>query len=326
VRALLLALVVLLALPGCGSAEPGELPPAAAPDPAPPLAEAPAGRVVPVGPQPRGIVADAPTGRVAVALRDEVALLDAGTGAVVRRVPVPGLPGRLALAGQGGPLLVPAPGRLERLSLRTGARSARPVPGSPGIAVAAGAQTILADPGASTLATLAGQRRRVPLGPADLAPLARGRQVAVLSARERRIDVFDARTLARRGEATAGIGPVRFASDGKDRLYVTDARNDALLVYHRRPRFELTRRVELRGGPTGIAVDRVRGVIWVALTRTNQLVEMRGGARPGPLRYLPAVRQAESVAVDTGTGRVFVAGRADGVVQLVDSPRVTRTR
>jgi hypothetical protein len=218
------------------------------------------------------------------------------------------------------------PGGLAELSLRTGRVTRRPVPGRPRLAVPTRESVLLADPTASTLATLAGARREVPLEPGDLASLARGRQVAVLSARERRVDVYDARTLAPRGSATAGIGPTRFASDGKDRLYVTDTRNDALLVYHRLPRFELTRRMELRGGPTGIAIDRVRGVIWVTLTRANRVVELRGGARPGPLRSFPAVRQAESVAVDTGTGRVFVAGRADGVVQLLDVARRPRAR
>jgi len=321
--------VLLLALAACGSADPHELPPAAAPDPAPPLSEPPRGRVVPVGPQPRAIVADAPTGRVAVALDGgEVALLDARTGTVERRIRLLGASGRLALAGPGGPLLVPleARDRVAEVSLRTGRVTQRPVPARPHLAVSAGESILVADRRASTLATLAGRERRVALEPSDLAPLARGRQVAVLSARERRVDTYDARSLARRGSATAGIGPTRFASDGKDRLYVTDTRNDALLIYHRLPRFELTRRMELRGGPTGIAVDRVRGVIWVTLTRLNRVVELRGGARPGPLRSFPAVRQAEAVAVDTGTGRVFVAGRDEGVVQLLDVARRPRTR
>jgi DNA-binding beta-propeller fold protein YncE len=35
---------------------------------------------------------------------------------------------------------------------------------------------------------------------------------------------------------------------------------------------------------------------------------------------LPTVRQPNTVAVDSATGRIFVAGRTDGTVQLIDPP------
>jgi DNA-binding beta-propeller fold protein YncE len=38
------------------------------------------------------------------------------------------------------------------------------------------------------------------------------------------------------------------------------------------------------------------------------------------LRTFPTVRQPNSVAVDPRTGRVFVASRKDGVLQLFDPP------
>ena len=74
-----------LALAGCGSRPASELPPAATAAPAA-AAATPAGRVVRIGGEPRGIVADAETGTVAIALGDAVALADAGTGAIRRRV------------------------------------------------------------------------------------------------------------------------------------------------------------------------------------------------------------------------------------------------
>jgi hypothetical protein len=51
-------LIAAAVLAGCGSAPAGELPPAAEPDVSPPLTEAPAGRVVPIGDLPDGVAAD----------------------------------------------------------------------------------------------------------------------------------------------------------------------------------------------------------------------------------------------------------------------------
>jgi len=91
-----------------------------------------------------------------------------------------------------------------------------------------------------------------------------------------------------------------------------------MLVFERRPRLHLTRRLPLIGKPYGIAADPVNGRLWVTLTATNTLVELADGARPHRLRTLPAVRQPDGVAVDPRTRRVFVSGRADGVLQIVD--------
>ena len=86
------------------------------------------------------------------------------------------------------------------------------------------------------------------------------------------------------------------------------------------PELRLSRRVALLGSPYGLTVDRVRARLWATLTATNELVELSAGARPRVLRTFPAVRQPNTVAVDPASGRVFVTGKADCVLQLLDPP------
>jgi len=136
--------------------------------------------------------------------------------------------------------------------------------------------------------------------------------------RERLLAAYDARTLRETGRVDAGIGPTHVVADGPDRLYVVDTQGDALLLFNLRPALELVRRVSLPGSPYGIAADRRRGRLWVTLTEHNELVELRAGSRPGPLRSFPTVRQPNSIAVDEASGRVYVTGRADGVIQALD--------
>jgi DNA-binding beta-propeller fold protein YncE len=163
------------------------------------------------------------------------------------------------------------------------------------------------------------------LRPGDATPLDRGRSVAVVSPRERVVEVFDVATGRRTGRAGAGVGPTHAASDGGDYLFVTDTAGGALLVYHLRPRLELIRRYPLPGSPYGIAIDNRRHRIFVTQTARNQLTELVVGGRPSLVRRYATPRQPNVVAVDETTGRVAVAGNADGVVQLLD-PRRDRAR
>ncbi|HWK26276.1 MAG TPA: hypothetical protein VNS09_06935 [Solirubrobacter sp.] len=104
----------------------------------------------------------------------------------------------------------------------------------------------------------------------------RGTKVAVLCGRERVLELYDARTLARLGRAGAGIGPTAVTTDGAELLWVTDVRGDALLVFHLRPRFELIRRVAVPGGPRAVAFDR--GTLTIALR--EGVVHYVAGSRP----------------------------------------------
>jgi DNA-binding beta-propeller fold protein YncE len=324
------AVLVLLALAaaGCGSAGADELPPAAEPASSPPVAAAPDGRVVPVGFKPEGIVADPATGLVAVGLRepDGLAIVDGATGRVERRVALPAAPRHLAL--DGSTVLVPAEDadRLVRVSLPGGAATAARTGREPHDAAAAGGRVFVADEFANTLTVLDGDRtvRRIhtALQPGGVTPLDEGRQVAVVSVRERVVETFDVATGRRTGRADAGVGPTHAVSDRGNYLFVTDTAGGALLVYHLRPRLELIRRYPLPGSPYGIAIDNRRHRMFVAQTARNQLTELIVGGRPSLVGRYATPRQPNSVAVDEATGRVYVTGKVDGSLQLLDPERV----
>jgi DNA-binding beta-propeller fold protein YncE len=320
-------LAALAALAGCGSVtDVHRLPPAAEPARSPPLSERPAGRVVPVGREPEGIVADPVTGIVAVGLRDPsvLALLDGRTGRVDRRVPLPAAPRHLGLAAPGGPVLVPAEGAdaLIRVGLPGGASSTRHVGRFPHDAAEAGGRIFVSDERGSTLSVVEGDTiTTVPVAsqPGGVAAVDRGRAVAVVSVRERVLEVFGSQTLARLARVPAGVGPTHVVAGPGGLIYVVDTAGAGLLVYELRPRLHLTRRLPILGSPYGIAADPVNGRLWVTTTATNRLVELADGARPHRLRDLPAVRQPDTCAVDPATGRVYVTGRADGVLQILEA-------
>jgi hypothetical protein len=322
------ALPLLLALvAGCGSAGADELPPAAEPASSPPAVTTPDGRVVPVGFKPEGIVADPSTALVAVGLRspDELALVDRATGEIERRVPLPAAPRHLALDASA--VLVPAEDadRLVRVTLPDGEVDSAPTGREPHDAAAAGGRVFVADEFANALTVLedgrAVARIETALQPGGVTPLDEGRKVAVVSVRERVVEVFDVATGKRIGRAATGVGPTHAVSDGGGYLFVTDTAGGALLVYHLRPELELIRRYPLPGSPYGIAIDNRRHRMFVTQTARNQLTELIVGGRPSLVGRYATPRQPNTVAVDEATGRVFVTGKVDGVLQLLDPAR-----
>jgi DNA-binding beta-propeller fold protein YncE len=165
----------------------------------------------------------------------------------------------------------------------------------------------------------------VALQPGGLTPLDRGRQVAVVSVRERVVETFDADTGERTGRAPAGVGPTHAVSDNGNYLFVADTAGGAILIYHLRPRLELIRRYPLPDSPYGMAIDNRRHRMYVTQTGRNRLWQLNVGGRLRRLATYPTPRQPNSVAVDERTGRVFVTGKVDGVLQLLDPAR-ERTR
>ena len=78
-------------------------------------------------------------------------------------------------------------------------------------------------------------------------------------------------------------------------------------------------RVSTGGAPYGLAVDAARQRLYVTLTGTNQLRSYRiDGPKLIADGSWATVRQPNDVAVDETTGRVVVAGTADGVLQFLD--------
>ncbi|MBA2630003.1 MAG: YncE family protein, partial [Thermoleophilaceae bacterium] len=208
------------------------------------------------------------------------------------------------------------------VSLPGGRVRATPVGRFPHDAAAAGGRLWVGDElGASVSVVEDGRllaQLAAPIQPGGVAATTDRRHVAVVGVKERAIEVYDSRTLQSRGKADVGIGPTHVAGAG-GRFFVVDTRGNALLEVRLDP-VRIHRRTHLAGTPYGIALDRARRRYWVTLTAQNRVAEMTDRRI---LRYFPTVRQPNSVAVDPDSGRVFVASRKDGTLQLLDPGRYT---
>ena len=318
-RPLLIVPACALVLSACGGSGDG-LAPAAEPSRSPVPAVRPAGEVVELGHKPEGMVADPRTGLLAVGLTnpDLLALVDMDTRRVVRRIPLPEAPRHLALAGPGGPVLVPAEkaGELVTVDLPGGRVRRVRVGRQPHDAAAAAGRVFVGNEGGDSLSVVrrGRERRRLPapVQPGGVAASSDGRLVAVVGVGERALELYDARSLRSRGRIDVGVGPTHIAARGR-RFFVVDTRGGALLeVRTQLGDLRIHRRTNLPGGPYGLAYDPPRKRFWVTLTKTNRVVQLTDRRR---LRAFPTVRQPNSVAVDPRTGRVFVASRADGTLQ-----------
>jgi sugar lactone lactonase YvrE len=300
---------------------------------APPAAQRPAGRVVPLPGGPEGLALDARDGILAVGIRQPagVALVDAVTGRERRVIRLPGAPRHLELAGPAGPVLAPLEDadRLARIALPGGAVTAVTRVGRhPHDAAADGSLTFVGNEYASTVSLVRGGRQiRVEPGPLQPGGVAAGGSfILVVGVRGRRVEAYSAagRIL---GTAPAGVGPTHVQAGRDHRFYVADTEGDAVLIYRVRasgPHQSGTARTE-PGRPYGIAVDRRRGLLYVTLTATNRLESFRiSGGGLAPDQTWPTVRQPNSVAVDEATGHLFIAGRADSQLELID-PRTPGT-
>ncbi len=300
-------------------------PTAAEPASSPPTTRAPVGRVVRVGREPEGVAFDGETGIVAVGLREPalLALVDGASGRVRERVEIAGAPRHLELAAPGGPVLVPAEDAdaLVEVDLPGGAARTTRVGDNPHDAAALGDRRAAINEFASTLSVVGGgvEAREVPVDaqPGGVVALGDDR-LAVISVRAYTVEVFAAGDLRGLGSQNAGYGPTHVAADRDGRIYITDTRGGALLVFETDPRLRFVGRVPLEGSPYGLALDARRGRVLVTLTARNELVELTTGAEPREVRRLPTVRQPNTLAVDERTGRIAVASRTDGTLQLID--------
>lgn len=327
-----LGVVACLLLAGCGGSAPPAATPggvAAEPAEAPAVTRPPAGTVITVGALPEGLVADPVTHLVAVAVRDpaRLVLVDGRDGTTVDEVPLPGTVRHLQLAAAGGPVLVPVEGsgRLFRVGLPGGAvlGDAPTGAGPHDATAAANGRVFVADEAGGSVTVLDGDRVVATLaGPAQPGGIAAaGNLVGVIDVRGSTLTVRDAESGTDVATVPAGNGPTHLVADRRGRFIVTDTRGDALLIYELTPQVRMVNRVPLPGRPYGIAYDSVRDRLWVTLTERNELVgfDLASGT-PVEVARLPTVGQANSVAVDSATGRVFVAGVAEGTLALVDPP------
>jgi DNA-binding beta-propeller fold protein YncE len=144
----------------------------------------------------------------------------------------------------------------------------------------------------------------------------------VITVAERTLSTYDAGTLEKRGEIEAGVGPTHLVAGDDDRFYVADTQGDAILVFESAPEPRLLDRANLPGKPYGIAIDNERERLWVTQTARNRVVEYElTDLAPKRLRSFATAQQPNTVAVDPATGYVYVAGRANGELQVFDPER-----
>lgn len=143
--------------------------------------------------------------------------------------------------------------------------------------------------------------------------------IGVVDVRQNDVTVYDAEKLQRVARLTAGAGPTHVLADRRGRLVVADTRGDAIIVFGLSPQVVEVGRLVLPGTPYGITYDGVRDRMWVTLTARNEVVGLDlGRSPPAEVARFPTVRQPNTVAVDSVTGRLFVTGTVDGVLQLID--------
>lgn len=315
--------VLLLAVGGCGG------PGAAEPATAPPPAATPAGQVVAVGDQAEGVVADPVTHVVAIGVRnpDGLVLVDGRTGIVRRRIALPGHLRHLQLAGPGGPVLVPdeSSGSVIAVSLPGGVETSRTAIGRyPHDATrAADGTVVVADElgGALVFVRDGVVRHRITDVTQPGGVAATGAQIAMIDVHDRTLDLYRTDPPVRTARIPAGAGPTHLVADRRGRLFVTDTRADRLLTFTTTPRPAQQVWTSLPGSPYGIAYDDTRDRLWVTLTGRNQVVAFDvSGRTPREVARFATIRQPNTVGVDPATGRVFVASRTDGLLQLIDPP------
>ena len=312
-------------LVGCGSGPPST--PAAEPADAPEPGRPPTGQVVQVGPVAEGVVADPRTHLVAVGLRDpaRLVLVDGRSGQLRGEVWVPGHVRHLQLQAPGGPVLVPAESAdaLLRVALPEGnIVSQVPVGDFPhdATATASGAVAVANEFG-GTVSVVADDRVMHIFNdaaqPGGVAAV--GERVGMVDVRENTLTVYDIPGRTRIAELPAGQGPTHVVADRRGRLFVVDSRGGVILVYSLDPEPRRLAQLALPGRPYGITYDSTGDRLWVTLTERNELVglDLRED-QPRVTTRLPTIRQPNTVAVDSATGRVFVASPAEGALQLID--------
>lgn len=310
-----------------------DLPLAAEPQGAPPPTTPPPGRQVQVGSAPEGVVVDPVTRTVAVAKRNpnELVLLDADTGAIRTRTPLPGFVRHLQLAGPGGPVLVPVESAnvVIRVDLPSGTAQPPILVGTVphDVTQAANGTVMAADELGGTVSAVRGDRVvkifTNAVQPAGVAPV--GDIVGMIDVRKNTLTTYDVTGLHIIGEAPAGAGPTHLVADRHGRMIATGTRGNAVIVFdptggpNGGPRE--VGRVAQPGGPYGITYDPARDRVWVASSGTNEVIGYdMSNPQPREVARVATVQNPYTVGVDPVTGRLYVAGVSTGVVQIVDPP------
>lgn len=325
-RLIAAAMVVALAAACTPGAQPPGRPPAAEPATAPSTGATPTGRVVAVGARPEGIAVDPRTHLVAVGVHDPAAivLLDGVTGTQRHRVTLPGTVRHLQIQAPGAILVPVEPANeLLRVSVPDGQVLSRTTTGQgphDAAATATGSVFVANEFGHSVAVTRGSSVQHTFGGLAQPGGVAAfGETVGVIDVGESTLTVFDADRLTEIAKIDAGDGPTHVVADRRGRFVVVDTRGNALLLFATTPSVHLVLSVPLEGNPYGVTYDPTRDRLWVTLTARNELVGFDLATNPpAPIARHPTIQQPNSVAVDSATGRVFLTGTANDVLQYLD--------
>ncbi|MPZ65315.1 MAG: hypothetical protein GEU83_07265 [Pseudonocardiaceae bacterium] len=141
----------------------------------------------------------------------------------------------------------------------------------------------------------------------------------MVDVRKNSLTVYDVPRRQRLAEMPAGDGTTHVIAGSRGRLLVADTEGDAITIFGLDPEPRMLDRLSLPGSPYGISYDDARDRLWVTLTATNEVVAIDfSGAAPRVAIRLPTIRQPNTVAVNSATGRIFVASPNEGALQLID--------
>jgi hypothetical protein len=296
----------------------------AAPAAAPVPTVSPAGRVLPAGADAAAVAVLAGGRRLAVGTREAIVLLDVAGGAPAEKITV-AAPVRAIAALPGGGFRAVAGDRL--VSDVNGRRSTWSLPGpASGLAVLDDGATavvlpdqgtvVLLDASGATVRTLDTGGRPTAVAATRVA-VGGPNRIGVVDSTRSTLTVFRADTGAREETVRAGDGATSVVGDETGRLYVTDTRDGELLIFSTGP-LVLRQRYPVSGAPFGLAYQKANRTIWVTSTARNELLgfDVTGGT-PREIGRHATARQPDAVAVEPDGGTLAVAGRAEGVVQVI---------
>lgn len=281
----------------------------------------PEGRVKRIGGRPEGLAIEPESGLLGVALRDRAhtfAILDPATLDVRRTVALSADPRHVGVGG--GRFLVPLEdaNRLAEVPATGGEPRLTKVGREPHAVTAVGDQIFVADEFADSLTVVRDGKVTgtavVDVQPGGVADVGGG-QVAVVSVRANTISLVDTKTLRSGPSQNAGYGPSHAVAGPGGRVFVTDTRGGAIMVYETSPRLKFIQRLDLGGSPYGIAFDAERSRLWVTDSGADRVHEIEVGDELKRLGDRPTVQQPNTVAVDERTGAVFIASEATGDLQ-----------
>jgi DNA-binding beta-propeller fold protein YncE len=281
---------------------------AARPATSPAQGATPAGTVLPLPGKATAVTVSGDTLAVAVEQPPSVLLYSLTDLTTPRTVALPGPTNRLVPAAGRVEAAVPTSGTIVTITLADGTATQRAVDGGPVDVATLGDRTLVAQRDAKSVRI--GDREVGGITSPDQV-LAVGGHVVVLDRLRSAVVDLDADTGKLGAGLRAGDGATNAVADRFDRVLVTDTRGGELLAFSVDPLI-MRQRFPVPGAPYGLAYDPRTDLAWVTLTERNEVVAYHvAGGEPVEKHRYATVRQPDSVAVDPGSGRVFIAS-ADG--------------